>query len=411
MIPVAGSAYTYAYATLGRARRLDHRLGPDPRVRPERRDGGGRLVGILRELPARSRPGAAAASDRGARRHGGPRRRADRAGRLQPARRGDRAARDRTPRGRDSPERQHQHGPRGAEDRGAHRLRGAGRGVRAAGAPGAVRTAQHRRVRPLRLERRAPRGGGDVLRVRRLRRGLDRRAGSEEPAARHADRHPRLARRLHRPLHRGGGRAARHRPVPAPQRGRSDRRRHRRHRPHLVQPGDQDQRAVRAVQHDAGPAPRPDPDLLLDEPGRAPARSLRPGPPAVPHAVAEHDDHRGGGVRRRRAAADRRARPAREHRLAVRVPAGLRGRAHPPSHRAPGPPPVPGARRALGAGAGRAHLPGADAEPAAFHLGAPGDLDGAGIRDLFSLQPAASQGAEGRAGGARGGRRHRSAGE
>ena len=33
MVPVAGSAYTYAYATLGRAVRLDHRLGPGPRVR------------------------------------------------------------------------------------------------------------------------------------------------------------------------------------------------------------------------------------------------------------------------------------------------------------------------------------------------------------------------------------------
>ena len=39
-----------------------------------------------------------------------------------------------------------------------------------------------------------------VLRLHRLRRGLDRGAGSEEPEARHADRHPRLAGRLHDPL-------------------------------------------------------------------------------------------------------------------------------------------------------------------------------------------------------------------
>jgi APA family basic amino acid/polyamine antiporter len=39
-----------------------------------------------------------------------------------------------------------------------------------------------------------------LLRVHRLRRGLDRGAGGEEPEARHADRHPRLAGRLHHPL-------------------------------------------------------------------------------------------------------------------------------------------------------------------------------------------------------------------
>ena len=42
----------------------------------------------------------------------------------------------------------------------------------------------------------------DLLRLHRLRLGLDRRAGGEESAARHADRHPRLARDLHRALRR-----------------------------------------------------------------------------------------------------------------------------------------------------------------------------------------------------------------
>ena len=36
-----------------------------------------------------------------------------------------------------------------------------------------------------------------VLRLHRVRRRIDRRAGSEESKARHADRHPRLARHLH----------------------------------------------------------------------------------------------------------------------------------------------------------------------------------------------------------------------
>jgi APA family basic amino acid/polyamine antiporter len=37
MIPIAGSAYTYSYATLGEIFRLDHRLGPDSRIRGQQR--------------------------------------------------------------------------------------------------------------------------------------------------------------------------------------------------------------------------------------------------------------------------------------------------------------------------------------------------------------------------------------
>jgi hypothetical protein len=54
MIPVAGSAYTYAYATMGGSG-LDHRLGPDPRVLTWRGHRGSRLVGVRRQLPARPR--------------------------------------------------------------------------------------------------------------------------------------------------------------------------------------------------------------------------------------------------------------------------------------------------------------------------------------------------------------------
>ena len=52
--------------------------------------------------------------------------------------------------------------------------------------------------------------------------------------------------------------------------------------------------------------------------------AVRAGAPAVPDAVAEHDAHRRGRGGRRGAAADRRAGPAREHRVA----AGVRARVH-----------------------------------------------------------------------------------
>ncbi len=60
MIPIAGSAYTYSYATLGEIFRLDHRLGSDSRIRSlerGRRGGFRRLhksaAGRLRPQPAR----------------------------------------------------------------------------------------------------------------------------------------------------------------------------------------------------------------------------------------------------------------------------------------------------------------------------------------------------------------------
>ena len=49
-IPVSGSAYTYSLRDAGRARRLDHRLGPDPRVRRLGRRGRGRLGRVLNDL-------------------------------------------------------------------------------------------------------------------------------------------------------------------------------------------------------------------------------------------------------------------------------------------------------------------------------------------------------------------------
>ena len=73
-----------------------------------------------------------------------------------------------------------------------------------------VHSGEHRRVGPVRLERRHPRLRHHVLRLHRLRRGLHRGAGSEESAARHADRHSRLARHLHGAVHADVRRADRH---------------------------------------------------------------------------------------------------------------------------------------------------------------------------------------------------------
>ena len=55
-VPVAGSAYTYAYATYGRIHRLDHRLGSDPRICTWLDDGRDRLVRLCHEFPQQHRP-------------------------------------------------------------------------------------------------------------------------------------------------------------------------------------------------------------------------------------------------------------------------------------------------------------------------------------------------------------------
>ena len=74
----------------------------------------------------------------------------------------------------------------------------------------ALHPAEHRQVRRVRHQRRDARGGRDFLRVHRIRRGLDGRAGSQEAAARHAHRHHRLAGRLHHSVCAVRARAHRH---------------------------------------------------------------------------------------------------------------------------------------------------------------------------------------------------------
>ncbi len=85
-------------------------------------------------------------------------------------------------------------------------------------------------------ERGAHRRGRGLLRLHRVRRGVDDGAGGQESEARSADRHPGLARHLHHPLHPRGADADRRGAIQAAGRARPDRRRHR-----------QDRRAARLV--------------------------------------------------------------------------------------------------------------------------------------------------------------------
>ena len=199
----------------GRARGLDHRLGPDPRVRGRQRGGGDRLVRLLQLAPPllRGRLPLLALPQL-------PRRDA-----LLPRAGGGPADRPRPPRGAEPPrhrDRRPDHlgagpghaGERVAQQRDGGPEAGGPRPLRGGGRP-LPRPAELGALRPQRLARDPPGGGHRLLRLHRLRRGLDRGRGDEGPAAEHAAGHPGLARDLHPHLRGGGPRGDRARALPA----------------------------------------------------------------------------------------------------------------------------------------------------------------------------------------------------
>ena len=298
MIPIAGSAYTYAYATLGEIIAwmigwdliLEYAVGSMTvaigwsgyfqRI----------LAGFGVELPAwmAAAPGTAPGAvinlpavvivlgDHGAARDRDPRERA-----LQ---RGD---------GRD-------------QDRGGALLHRRRRPLREAGELVALRS--------LRLVRHHGRRRRRLLRLHRLRRGLHHRRGGEEPEARPPDRHHRLAGHLHHPVHRGGrdperdrsrdelshhrGRSRGHadraargeHPLPE----RPGRLRAARDRAGLGRRADLGGRRGRHHERAARDADEPAAHLLLDEPRPAAAPRRLGGAPALRHALHHHHHHRRG---------------------------------------------------------------------------------------------------------------------
>ena len=150
-------------------------------------------------------------------------------------------------------------------------------------------------IRAVRLERNRPRRGRHLLRLHRIRRRVDGGAGGEESAARHADRNSRLARDLYRALHPdvaghdGPHEATQNLNVPHPvfvaieaagpalALAQADHQ-HRR---------DRWTRIGRARDAHGAAA-----NLLLDVARRTAAAGLRQGSSEVPDAVRHHDPHR-----------------------------------------------------------------------------------------------------------------------
>ncbi len=221
-VPVAGSAYTYGYATLGELVAwiigwdliLEYALG----AATVAVGWSAYVVSFLHDVGIT----LSAAAERGARHRRGPGRRLERDGALQPAGDadlggGDDAAADRHP-GVGAGQRGDRRG-QGRRRAADHRPR---RDVHLHRELAPVHSGQHRRVRRIRLERHRARRRRDLLRLHRLRCGLDGGAGIAESAARHAARHHRIADHLHDPLRAGVGRDGRPGAVSAARRAGAD---------------------------------------------------------------------------------------------------------------------------------------------------------------------------------------------
>ena len=228
MVPVAGSAYTYAYATLGELVAwiigwdlvLEYAIGSaavangwsNYFVELVQRVFGFRIDPRLLDSPLGLRPvaGGVLPQDRDARLGRG------RPGVVQPAGGPDHGVHHRPPGGRDQGERGVQRGD-GPAQRGGH-PRDHRRG-------GGLRRPRELAAVPARgegVEGRGRGGRADLLRLHRLRLDLDALGGGPQPAARPGDRHPQLAPDLHRALRRRGGRPDRDDPL-SPDRRRAPR--------------------------------------------------------------------------------------------------------------------------------------------------------------------------------------------
>ncbi|MBK9089336.1 MAG: amino acid permease [Holophagales bacterium] len=237
---------------------------------------------------------------------------------------------------------------------------------------------------PGRLLRGLDGGLPHVLRLHRLRRDLDGGRGVQGPRARHAARHPRVAGRLHRPLRRRGPRPLRDDPVhEARGRGRPARRgarlresglggRHPRGRRGLLDDG-------RPPRLPARPAAHPDGDVA----GRAHRAVVREDPPEVPDAPRRDDPD--GRLRRDLLGGreHRRDHPADEHRDALRVRPRLHRDPRPALQGARPAAEVPGAVRPARPAPGHRDVRRADGQASGPDVGAVRHLARRGARIYF----------------------------
>ena len=152
-------------------------------------------------------------------------------------------------------------------------------------------------LRAVRLERHHGGRGHGLLRVHRLRRGHHRGRGGAPPGARHVGRHPGLARRLHAALSDGVGGGDRH---VAARRNRSRRPRRRRVQPHRARfrgGAHLGRRDRGSEQRAGGDAARSVARLLRDVARRTSAADLQSGAPALSYAPFVHDRRRRRGRR------------------------------------------------------------------------------------------------------------------